>query len=217
MALLSLRWDARRAWPVAVPHVHRGETLFPLVRSSFHRVLYHKAASLTCRSVRPRRAPPTSGEGSCPKTRLLLDSRVVDVPMSSNPIVVTLSSLKPFLFQWPSIRRCASRTMVEHKTPESDKSERFLLSFHGAALTSLWEVVESHAYPRARISGARLEPRGTAVPGFPARPRTLPGAAHTTSGGQGKQLHGVFAPSNGHVPQRRRMRPLLPHRLPDSL
>ena len=29
---------------------------------------------------------------------LLLDSRVVDVPMSSNPIVVTLSSLKPFFF-----------------------------------------------------------------------------------------------------------------------
>src|SRR5215510_16065039 len=30
--------------------------------------------------------------------RLLLDSRVVDVPMASNPIVVTLSSLKPFFF-----------------------------------------------------------------------------------------------------------------------
>jgi len=30
------------------------------------------------------------------RPRLLLDSRVVDVPMSSNPIVVTLSSLKPF-------------------------------------------------------------------------------------------------------------------------
>src|SRR5215831_11542018 len=29
---------------------------------------------------------------------LLLDSRVVDVPMSYNPIVVTLSSLKPFFF-----------------------------------------------------------------------------------------------------------------------
>ena len=29
---------------------------------------------------------------------LLLDSRVVDVPMASNPIVVTLSSLKPFFF-----------------------------------------------------------------------------------------------------------------------
>ena len=27
---------------------------------------------------------------------LLVDSRVVDVPMSSNPTVVTLSSLKPF-------------------------------------------------------------------------------------------------------------------------
>jgi hypothetical protein len=30
--------------------------------------------------------------------RLLLDSRVVDVPMASNPTFVTLSSLKPFFF-----------------------------------------------------------------------------------------------------------------------
>jgi hypothetical protein len=30
--------------------------------------------------------------------RLLLDSRVVDLPMSYNPIVATLSSLKPFFF-----------------------------------------------------------------------------------------------------------------------
>ena len=30
--------------------------------------------------------------------RLLLDSRVVDVPRLSNRIVVTLSSLKPFFF-----------------------------------------------------------------------------------------------------------------------
>ena len=28
------------------------------------------------------------------------------------------------LLQWPSIRRCASRTMVEHQTPESKKSDR---------------------------------------------------------------------------------------------
>src|SRR5262249_45044401 len=31
--------------------------------------------------------------------------------------------LEALLFQWPSIRRCASRTMVEHKTPESNKSD----------------------------------------------------------------------------------------------
>ena len=31
-------------------------------------------------------------------TRLLLDSRVVDVPRSSNLIVVTLFSLRPFFF-----------------------------------------------------------------------------------------------------------------------
>jgi hypothetical protein len=37
-------------------------------------------------------------EGSCKVGTLLLDSRVVDLPMSSNPIVVTLSSLKPFFF-----------------------------------------------------------------------------------------------------------------------
>jgi len=30
--------------------------------------------------------------------RLLLDSRVVDVPMAYNPTFVTLSSLKPFFF-----------------------------------------------------------------------------------------------------------------------
>ena len=30
--------------------------------------------------------------------------------------------LEVLLFQWPSIRRCASRTMVEHKTLESNKS-----------------------------------------------------------------------------------------------
>ena len=37
--------------------------------------------------------------------------------------------LEAFLFQWPSIRRCASRTMVEHKTPESNKSDFVLLDF----------------------------------------------------------------------------------------
>src|SRR5215475_14063690 len=31
--------------------------------------------------------------------RLLVDSRVVDVPMASNPLVVPLSSLKPFFFK----------------------------------------------------------------------------------------------------------------------
>ena len=32
------------------------------------------------------------------QSRLLLDSRVVDVPIASNPACVTLSSLKPFCF-----------------------------------------------------------------------------------------------------------------------
>jgi len=34
----------------------------------------------------------------CKAGRLLLDSRVVDVPMAYNPTFVTLSSLKPFFF-----------------------------------------------------------------------------------------------------------------------
>src|SRR5262249_11089826 len=38
------------------------------------------------------------GGGLSNAQRLLLDSRVVDVPMAYNPIVVTLSSLKPFFF-----------------------------------------------------------------------------------------------------------------------
>jgi hypothetical protein len=38
-----------------------------------------------------------------------------------NAIVVTLSSLKPFFFKALK-RSCASRTMLEHKTPESNKS-----------------------------------------------------------------------------------------------
>jgi integrase/recombinase XerD len=54
--------------------------------------------------------------------RLLLDSRVVDVPMSSNPTFVTLSSLKPLFFNGLKIS-CDSRTTLEHKTPESNKSE----------------------------------------------------------------------------------------------
>src|SRR5215813_3542781 len=31
--------------------------------------------------------------------------------------------LEALLFQWPYIRRCVSRTMVEHQTPESNKSD----------------------------------------------------------------------------------------------
>src|SRR5262249_26277574 len=32
--------------------------------------------------------------------------------------------LEALLFQWPSIRRCASRTMLEHTTLESNKSDQ---------------------------------------------------------------------------------------------
>ena len=62
-------------------------------------------------------------------SRLLLDSRVVDVPMASNSIVVTLSSLKPFFFnslntevRFSDHVGAASRTMLEHTTLESNKS-----------------------------------------------------------------------------------------------
>src|SRR4029453_9396608 len=53
---------------------------------------------------------------------LLLDSRVVDVPMTYNSTFVMLSSLKSLFF---SSRKMShdSRTLVEHKTPESNKSE----------------------------------------------------------------------------------------------
>jgi hypothetical protein len=54
---------------------------------------------------------------------LLLDSRVVDVPMASNPTFVTLFSLKPFFFKALKMR-CDSRTTLEHKPPESNKSVR---------------------------------------------------------------------------------------------
>src|SRR4029450_5392428 len=52
---------------------------------------------------------------------LLLDSRVVDVPMTYNSTFVMLSSLKSLFF---SSRKMShdSRTLVEHKTPESNKS-----------------------------------------------------------------------------------------------
>jgi len=43
-------------------------------------------------------ASKTSHPSVIPGTRLLLDSRVVDVPMAYTPIVGTLSSLKPFFF-----------------------------------------------------------------------------------------------------------------------
>src|SRR5262249_26144326 len=51
------------------------------------------AVNWSCTGVCLILSPP---HGVVVQSRLLLDSRVVDVPGSSNPIVVTLSSLKPF-------------------------------------------------------------------------------------------------------------------------
>ena len=48
------------------------------------------------RNLAERRQPPIGGHRKA--GRLLLDSRVVDMPMASNPTFVTLSSLKPFFF-----------------------------------------------------------------------------------------------------------------------
>jgi len=44
------------------------------------------------------RCPYCQSDQIVKRGTLLLDSRVVELPMSSNPIVVTLSSLKPFFF-----------------------------------------------------------------------------------------------------------------------
>jgi integrase len=53
--------------------------------------------------------------------RLLLDARVVDVPMAYNPTFVMLSFLNPY-FSIAFKMTCAARTAREHKTPESNKS-----------------------------------------------------------------------------------------------
>jgi len=42
--------------------------------------------------------PGIFGGVGCDPSWLLLDSRVVDLPMAYNPIFVTLSSLKPLFF-----------------------------------------------------------------------------------------------------------------------
>ena len=52
----------------------------------------------------------------------MLDSRVVGFADVVPPNCCHPFLLEALLFQWPSIRRCASRTMVEHKTPEANKS-----------------------------------------------------------------------------------------------
>ena len=54
-------------------------------------------------------------------TWLLLDSRVVDVTRSYNPIFITIASFKPFLFndlinEWRFVDR------RKPKTPQSNKS-----------------------------------------------------------------------------------------------
>jgi hypothetical protein len=53
---------------------------------------------------------------------LVVDSRVVDVSMVSNPTFVFLSSLEPLFFSIALKMSSASRTTWEHKTPESNMS-----------------------------------------------------------------------------------------------
>src|SRR2546428_2518811 len=58
--------------------------------------------------------------------------------------------LEALLFQWPSIRRCASRTMVEHKPPASKKS------------VASNENVRQHPPARTRESRDNVAPHCTA-------------------------------------------------------
>jgi hypothetical protein len=60
--------------------------------------------------------------GSAIKEWLILDSGVVDLRRSYNPIFVTLSSLKPLLCHGLKIRSDAWTT-GKHKTPESNQRE----------------------------------------------------------------------------------------------
>jgi DDE domain len=58
--------------------------------------------------------------------------------------------LEALLFQWPSIRRCASRSMGKPKTPESNKSVDFLLTEHRdkeAALRFLKKAIRRNGVP----------------------------------------------------------------------
>jgi len=54
--------------------------------------------------------------------RLLLDSRVVDLPIAYNPTFVFLPPSSPY-FSMALKMSSASRTMLEHKPPESNKSD----------------------------------------------------------------------------------------------
>ena len=56
---------------------------------------------------------------------LLLDSRVVDVPMTYDLTFDMLLSLKPFFFNSLKIRH-DSQTTLKHKTLESNKSDKSL-------------------------------------------------------------------------------------------
>jgi hypothetical protein len=66
----------------------RDTVVHALHSSFFHQFAYEWRVSVN------RRIPMQGKQAK----RRLLDSRVVDVPMASNPIFVLLSSLKPFLF-----------------------------------------------------------------------------------------------------------------------
>src|SRR5215471_11761479 len=62
--------------------------------------------------------------------------------------------LEVLLFQWPSIRMCASRTMLEHKTLESNKSDA------GLVMMVLMILSEGWRQHRALGSGAPRWRRG---------------------------------------------------------
>jgi hypothetical protein len=56
-----------------------------------------------------------------PYQQALVGFQVVDLPMAYNSIFVILSSLKPLFFN--SLRNESRLTTLEHKTPESNKSD----------------------------------------------------------------------------------------------
>jgi len=83
--------------------------------------------------------------------------------------------LEALLFQWLSIRRCASRTMVELKTPESNKSveaksENRVLEDQGLASPNFpvfGNLRQSCHAPRGHYESCKCRPRDRNLQGSP--------------------------------------------------
>ena len=88
---------------------------------------------------------PKSGCADLLSKRLLLDSRVVDVPMSYNPTLVTLSSLKPFFFNGLKDELQFS-AHVGAKDP-GIQYERYPNAVSGLVQTGYWHMCQYLAPP----------------------------------------------------------------------